>query len=172
MTTATRDYELEARLLVRWCSWRWMRNRKKGLCLLWPPFDGSEWEPSPGYVKQEDEDASMEQVVGVPTIEERFSDWHRACAKRVSEREVVFGMPALSMSLDACAMLIQAVGLRGYDFEIHRQCYVGRGDGWTVDVRILRGDTHEQVAECDMPMGEFSAASEAMAIAMAADKVS
>ena len=69
--------ELDAIVLCA-SGWRWMRNRKRGLCSLWPPADDGgvwrHWRPdnwSP---------TSHEPFVGWPMEAERFSDWKRGSA--------------------------------------------------------------------------------------------
>lgn len=115
------DKELVARLLVRWCAWRWMRSAKRGLALLWPPYPTEEkpgdWLPSPMFGSAEEEAYSMERLSEAPPIKERFSDWHRSCCREFPGR-IESGMPRLTESLDACAMLKAAILAKGLCLQI------------------------------------------------------
>jgi hypothetical protein len=172
-----RDYELECRLLVRFCGWRWMRDRNRGLCMLRPPLEGSDWEPSPDYVG--DENVHLELLLNTPTPDERFHDWRTGGACRYPNGRnwpvCESGHPGISVSIDACDVLVEALVELGYmvTTEID-QNYPKPNDGsWpggiSVSMRISLG--REVVVLQSMDVDGYSASALALAICRAADAI-
>lgn len=181
MTTTSpiaRDYELEARLLVRWLGWRWVRFSAGGnaLCALWPPkpseWGNDEWEPSPRFV---DEEKRVTQLDVVPPPDERFHDWTTACTRNLPNGRCEYGMPALSTSLDACAMLKAAVMKDGNTIETNCADLSVAGSshaGVSIHVEISPlVDFQFPTYERNESFPAYSSAAEAMAICRAIDEV-
>lgn len=185
--TIARDLELEARLLVRWMGWRWMRDRSRNLCTLRPPFEGSEWESSPGFAGgAEGEARHLELLATVPSIAERFSDWAENGATRFpyggeNFHRAEFGMPPLSTSLDSCSHLKAALLRR--ELNVLVNCYNSfHVAAWYVlkdpiiksSVWIyakIENDSDETIGSSSIKAGDYMGSIEAMAICQAADSI-
>lgn len=167
--------ELTARLLTRFCGWRWVRGRsEKRHSLLWPPWNDTdgEWQPSPCYSTPEEESKNVETLTEVPPVVERYSDWHRTCCRQLPGRMERFehGMPNLTESLDACAMLKAAIIARGLQVSVH--CYGSEDGSLWIQAKII-DDENDDVTigyySNNVPI--YSTAAEARAICMAADAI-
>lgn len=166
--------ELTARLLCRFCGWRWVRSRNRGLCCLWPAWNDTlgEWQPSPMFNSPADEVASIETLTDAPPITQRFSDWHRTCCRQLPGRAERWehGMPRLTESLDACAMLKAAIIARGLQVSVH--CYGSEDGSLWIQAKII-DDENDDVTigyySNNAPI--YSTAAEARAICMAADGI-
>lgn len=165
------NLELCARLLVRFCGWRWMREKKRGLCVLMPPFPASfgvgVWMAYPQCETLEQEAEHYAAVSIVPPMDERFADWHRACGVEISTDRHQSGIPRLTESLDACAMLKGVLLSNGLDVETRCLKRNESGGIW-LNVKIRNQDEITLASWCDWA-DAYSAAAEAMAMCRAAD---
>ncbi len=145
--------ELDARVLVS-LGWRWMRDRKRGLCSLWPPDDrrgtwrqwhADNWGPD-----------THEPVIGCPPVDQRYDDWeYGSCSKRRQRRPgwhaetVRSGIPFPSTRWDDAGDVLA---------ELHR-----RG---TTEAIYYDRDTELYRVELDMGSAVFRASAPTMPLAL------
>lgn len=160
--SVARDLELEARLLVKFCGWQWLREIRRNLCGLYPAHGDPLYERTPTPA---DPSKYWEPVDGVPPESERYHQWEGSCACLRGNWQQS-GIPRLSASLDACGMLIQELMRKGFRvvtgrFRISNSILIRV----TIDSSMGTGCIHEST------FAEYSAASEAMSICRAADAI-
>lgn len=172
--------DLEARLLVRWLGWKWMRVRSRNLCMLRPPNEGSEWEPSPKWVGGAEREAEfLEPLTEVPGADQRFADWEASGAvRRPKDGRAEYGMPRLSESLDACAMLKAAMLAKGIGIDVlaFPNFNAIREDGMKADGIVILAKVRDHLEDITLGVYSdivpiYSASDEALAVCRAADAI-
>lgn len=166
--------ELDARLLVRWCGWRWMRHLVHRRCMLWPPPNAKpgEWEPTPNFESAEGEPRYVETLSSAPPMIERFSDWHKSCCRTSVgwSDHIECGMPHLSRSLDACGMLKASLVASGIDVQVHcGNAFENHGE-WIM-VKMVDPIAGATLSAARVSAEQYSTAAEALAICRAADSI-
>ncbi len=86
--------ELDARVLVALFGWRWMRSKRDGLCVLWPPEQHGPDEPFCGWVRTNFGPTSHEPFDGWPVAAERYDDWWGCLRHRDGWRQLPTPMPS------------------------------------------------------------------------------
>lgn len=165
--------ELTARLLCRFCAWRWMRDKLRDRWKLSPPFPASfgvgVWMAYPQFETRELEAERYDVLPdgdAAPDVAKRFSDWDRVCGVEALKYQMESGMPRLTESLDACATLIKAIVAKG--MRVKTDVFIFNGS-W-IEARILdNADELISVWSGDVP--EYSVQAMALAICRAADAI-